>query len=291
MWDHIFKKMEVASEECPVFLTESPFNSISNREKTTEIMFEKFSTPSLFMANEVVLSLHAAGLTTGVVFSSGDSLSYIVPIHEGKPLPHARIRLNYAGRQLTKFMMSMLNRSGYKFSVTQRKGVREVKEKLCYVALDFQGTAASDSNQEKSYKLPNGTLITINHERFKCPEALFQPNLMGNDYTNIAGVHQEIYNSVMKCDEEIRKDLFAHTVLSGGSTMFSGIADRLQNEVSGLVPDGTKVKVIAPSERQHSAWSGGSVLASLSTYRQQWISKQEYDESGSSIIHRKCPTI
>ena len=291
MWDHIFKKMDVPSEECPVLLTENPFNSLGNREKTTEIMFEHFSTPSLFMANEAVLSLHAAGQTTGVVLSCGDSLSHIVAIQEGKPLPHASLRLGYAGSQLTKFLMSMLNRIGHKFSIAQRKDVREIKEKLCYVALDFQQAAASESNQGETYELPDGSLITIDDEQFRCPEAHLQPHLLGSDYSDIAGVHQEIYNSVMKCDEELRKDLFAHTVLSGGSTMFRGIVDRLRNEISALAPDGTKVKIVAPRERQHSAWIGGSVLASLSTYRQRWISKQEYDESGSSIIHRKCPKI
>ncbi|CAI8015390.1 Actin (Fragment) [Geodia barretti] len=161
--------MDVPSEGCPVLLTENPFNSLGNREKTTEIMFEHFSTPSLFMANEAVLSLHAAGQTTGVVLSCGDSLSHIVAIQEGKPLPHASLRLGYAGSQLTKFLMSMLNRIGHKFSIAQRKDVREIKEKLCYVALDFQQAAASESNQGETYELPDGSLITIDDEQFRCP--------------------------------------------------------------------------------------------------------------------------
>ena len=288
--------MEVASEECPVLMTENPFNSPANREKTTEIMFESFKTPSLFMANEAVLSLHAAGQTTGVVLSSGDSLSHVVPIQEGKPLPHATVRLDYAGWELTKFMIKMLNERGHKFIASQRKDIRGIKEKLCSVALDYEQavqTVASNSSMEKSYELPGGKTITISGEQYKCPEALFQPNLLeGDDYSGgMDGIHQEIYNAIMKCDEDIRRDLFAHTVLSGGSTMFPGIADRLQNEISTLAPDSTKVKILAPPERQHSAWSGGSILASLSTYRQKWISKQEYEESGSSIVHRKCPKI
>lgn len=263
--------MEVTSEECPVLLTENPFNSPTNRAKTTEIMFEHFETPSLFMANEAVLSLHAAGQTTGVVLSSGDSLSHVVPIHEGKPLPHATVRLDYAGWELTKFMIKMLNERGHNFIDTQRKDVREMKEKLCSVALDYEQAVqamASNSSMEKSYELPGGKTITISGEQYKCPEALFQPHLLADDdYSGgMNGIHQEIYNAIMKCDEDIRRDLFAHTVLSGGSTMFPGIADRLQNEISTLVPDGTRVKIIAPPERQHSAWSGGSILASLSTY-------------------------
>ncbi|XP_024909199.1 actin, cytoplasmic 2-like [Cynoglossus semilaevis] len=103
-----------------------------------------------------------------------------------------------------------------------------------------------------------------------------------------AGVHETTFNSIMKCDVDIRKDLYANTVLSGGTTMFPGIADRMQKEVTALAPPTMKIKIIAPPERKYSVWIGGSILASLSTFQQMWISKQEYDESGPSIVHRKC---
>uniref|UniRef100_Q7M3Y7 Actin CA15 (Fragments) n=1 Tax=Styela clava TaxID=7725 RepID=Q7M3Y7_STYCL len=96
------------------------------------------------------------------------------------------------------------------------------------------------------------------------------------------------YNSIMKCDVDIRPDLYANTVLSGGTTMYPGIADRMQKEISTLAPPTMKIKIIAPPERKYSVWIGGSILASLSTFQQMWISKQEYDESGPSIVHRKC---
>ncbi|CAC5358249.1 ACTB_G1 [Mytilus coruscus] len=87
----------------------------------------------------------------------------------------------------------------------------------------------------------------------------------------------------MKCDVGIRKDVFANTVLSGGSTMFPGIADRMQKETTALAPSTMKIKIIAPPERKYSVWIGGSILASRSTFQQMWLSKQEYDESGPSI--------
>ena len=102
------------------------------------------------------------------------------------------------------------------------------------------------------------------------------------------GIHEATYNSIMKCDLDIRKDLYANTVLSGGSTMFPGIADRMQKDLSGLAPTTVKIKIIAPPERKYSVWIGASILASLSTFQQMRISKQEYDESGPSIFHRKC---
>lgn len=125
----------------------------------------------------------------------------------------------------------------------------------------------------------------LGNERFRCPEALFQPSFLGLE---IPGVHETTFNSVMKCDIDIRKDLYANIVLSGGTTMYPGIADRMHKEISNLAPNAMKVKIIAPPERKYSVWIGGSILASLSTFQNMWISKQEYDESGPSIVHRKC---
>jgi len=92
----------------------------------------------------------------------------------------------------------------------------------------------------------------------------------------------------MKCDIDLRKDLYANIVLSGGSTMYLGIADRMQKEIKSLAPSIMKIKIIAPPERNYSVWIGGSILSSLATFQQMWISKREYDESGPSIVHRKC---
>merc|ERR1719385_456680 len=103
-----------------------------------------------------------------------------------------------------------------------------------------------------------------------------------------AGIHESTYNAIMKCDVDIRKDLYANTVLSGGTTMFPGIADRMTKEIVTLAPASMKIKCIAPPERKYSVWIGGSILASLSTFQSMWISKQEYDECGPSIVHRKC---
>ncbi|KAL1766631.1 beta-actin [Sigmodon hispidus] len=101
------------------------------------------------------------------------------------------------------------------------------------------------------------------------------------------GIHETTCNSTMKFDIDIRKDFYANTVLSGGTTMYSGIADQMQ-EMTALAPSTMKIKIIASPERKYSVWIAGSILASLSTFQQMWISKQEYDESGPSIVRCKC---
>ena len=94
------------------------------------------------------------------------------------------------------------------------------------------------------------------------------------------------YNSIFKCDLDVRRDLYGNVVLSGGTTMFPGIADRMQKELAALSPASMKVKIVAPPERKYSVWIGGSILASLSTFQNLWCSKQEYDEAGPGIVHR-----
>lgn len=137
------------------------------------------------------------------------------------------------------------------------------------------------------YELPDGQVVQVNAPRFMGPEALFFPELIKQG-DEVEGLHKMTFASIQECDIDIRKDLYGNIILSGGTTLYPGLPDRLEKEVDSMCPQPNMVKIVAPQDRYYSVWTGGSTLCSLATFEAQWITKDEYEESGVEIVHRKC---
>lgn len=289
IWRHIYSEMKVVAEEHPVLLTEAPLNPRKNREKAAEIFFETFSCPALFISAQAILSLYASGRTTGVVLDSGDGVTHAVPVYEGFALPHAIMRSDIAGRDVTEHLMLQLRRTGHVFHTSaEREVVRQIKEKECYVAFNpaKEEQAENDkTSQAHQYRLPDGNSIALGAERFRAPEILFHPEKVGLEYP---GIHELLANSIARADLDLRMTLFSQIVLSGGSTMFEKFGDRLLNEVRKLAPKDIKIRISAPPERKLSTWIGGSILASLASFKKMWVSKEDFEEEGFPILHKKA---
>jgi actin-related protein len=290
IWSHTFhNELRIDPAAQPVMLIDSALNVKANREQMVKIMFETFKVPALYVATAPALSLYESGRSTGIVLDCGYGFGQIVPIYKGQVLSNAISSLDLTGSDLTNYLEKLLMERGYSFTtLAEKEIVRDIKEKLCYVALDFDmemQTAAESSILDKSYELPDGQVITVGAERFRCPETLFDPSLIGLESL---GIHSATYHSIMKCDVAIRKYLYGNIVLAGGTTLFPGIEDRLNHEVTSLAPPTMAVKIHDPLGRKYSAWLGGSLLASSDDFEGRWVTKEEYAKNGYSIVHSKC---
>lgn len=292
IWHHtFFDALRVNPEERPVIVTEAPMNPKKNRERMMELLFEKFCVPASYVVIQAVMSLYSSGRTTGLVVDSGDGVTHSVPVYEGYSLPHAIQRLDMAGRDLSEYMVKILGESGVAMtSSAEKELVRDMKETSCYVCqngLEQEMKLAQDNpaEVEKLYTLPDGNTVPLRSERFRVPEVLFDPMMIGRE---IPGIHESAYKCVRECDIDVRRDLFRNVVLSGGTTMFPGIAERLTKEMKALAPQKVDVKVAASPQRRYLVWMGASIVAQLSSFQNMLIYKSEYDDIGPGIVHRKC---
>ena len=292
IWQFVYgEELKTMSEEHPVLLTEPPLNPRSNRDTAAQILFETFNVPALYTSIQAVLSLYASGRTTGVVLDAGDGVSHAVPVYEGFAMPSSIRRIDIAGRDVTEYLQLLLRKSGYVFSTSAEKEVvRMMKEKVGYVTLDprkedkeWSQLGGRGEGKVAEYVLPDGQKMKVGPERWRAPELLFDPEIIGSEYP---GVHQIVVDAINRTDMDLRKNLFGNIVLSGGSTLTKGFGDRLLHEVQRLAVKDMRIKIFAPPERKYSTWIGGSILAGLSTFRKMWVNMDDWHEN-PEIIHTK----
>ncbi|XP_062939078.1 actin-related protein T2-like [Cynocephalus volans] len=284
LWEHIFEwELRVKPCQQPVLMTEPSLNLLATREKIAEMMFEKFNVPAFYLSNHAVVALYASACVTGLVVDSGDGVTCTVPIFEGYCLPHAATKLCVAGKDITEHLTKLLFDSGCIFSGIRNKAlVDDIKKKLCYVALEPEKELCKRPDEVlREYRLPDDNVIQIGEQLYQAPEVLFGPH-------HNPGLSKMVLSSIRKCDRDIQKNLFAHIVLSGGTTLFPGLEERLMKEMEQLAFKETPIKITAPPERCFSAWIGASIMTSVSSFKQMWVTSADFKEFGASVIHRRC---
>ncbi len=286
IWSQIFdKELKVTPEEFDVMLTKSPLDPGCIREKTAEIMFETFKVGRFHLAFQPVLSLYSTGKTTGLSVDLGEGLNSFVSISDG--FPYKLSCFDFSGKDLTDYMVLLLNKLGKKFSTpAEREIAKDIKEKACYVALDFKEEI--NGVEPFDYKLPDGSHITLKEERIRCSESLF--NIPIELDRKGKGIDMLCIDSLNMCNAEVRKDMYNYIVLSGGSSMCRALPERLRKGLKELAPEPMKgeIHVEALPNREISVWLGGSILSNVSSFEAKWVTKAEYEESGVEIVNKKC---
>jgi len=296
---------------CKILLTEPPMNPRENRQKLVSTMFE-YGFDAVYVAIQAVLVLYAQGLLTGVVVDSGDGVTHVVPVYDGFQMPHLVRRLDVAGRDVTRYLIKLLLLRGYAFNRTADfETVRQIKEKLCYVAYDIEqerNLANETTVLVEQYTLPDGRVIKVGRERFEAAEALFNPALIDvESLTCGGGLADTLFDSCMKADIDVRSALFSHIVLSGGSSMYPGLPSRLEKDIRDLYVQKVikaadknnlkddekqrlakfKCKIEDPPRRKHMVFLGGAVLAEVMKDQDRfWITRKDYLEKGDKCIEK-----
>lgn len=285
LWEHVYHLISSNSSEHPVLLTEAPLNPGRNRNLMIETFFEKFHVPAVFVAEQAILALYGTGRTTGVVLDSGHGVTHCVPVYDGFSLPHAVTRMDVAGSEVTEHLNRILKKSGVNFHTSaEMQTVQDIKERACKVRTTTKKHAGISVDEPPdapyTYTLPDGKKIQITRStREGAPEVLFDPSLIGLEYT---GIQHCVADAIAKSDLDLRRKLYSSIVLSGGSTMFKGFGDRLVSELTQITE--SQVKIFAPVDRTLSTWIGGSIMSCLHTFKNMWKTRKQYQDQG--LNHR-----
>lgn len=267
-----------------IIFVEPPLTSKKDREEISEIFFKNFDIESLYFANAAMLSLINEGKNTGIVVESKHDMTHVTPVYDFFCIPYAVKHIFYGGNYLTDYMLRLLidNDNNKKFNFLDKKNLaKNIKELACYVAENYE----KEKVESYKYILDCNNEIYLKEERIKCPEALFDPKLIGNNYESIV---ECCYNSIGKCDDDIKQEMYSNILLSGRNTCFKGFNKRFTLEMKKLAPSSTEINVIDVKDKRRAARKGAKILYECPFMESNWITRTEYDEIGVNIVHRKC---
>ena len=283
----LYNQMEVVPEEMSVLITESPLSSKENRAKVAEMLFEKFNVEKYHMANSSMLGLFAYGKTSGIVVDSGFNVTSTVPLYEGFPLQYASKKINLGGEDISLSLLESLKdkvEPSYKL-IKGRLLADDIKEHKGYISMDNE-EKEEEKQEESPYKLPDGKELKLGNEIFKTCDILFNPP---EDNKELMSVSKMVAESLASCDDDVRTDINESICLIGGTTLMKNFPEKLKNELSDNKDFGNFNLSFSP-ERQFSSWVGGSIMSSLDNFHYMWVTKDEYDEKGKTLvsIDSKC---
>jgi len=283
--DYIFYVLRVDPSLCSVLYAIHPQFTDEDKRKLYQLLFEKYQVQRIYFAIDAMLTLYAGGFTTGLVVDIAESSTRVVPYYEGFLVnPGVRIE-NIGGSDLTRFMAWQLQQSGFKLETSAEKQlVRTVKEKMCFVSLDYETDLKDFTKFNKDFRLPDGEQIVLNRQRFQVPELLFNPMFFNMETQSIVNA---ILDSINSCDLETRPALLNNIFLTGGSSMFPNLDLRLEHEIEIALAkthqEVPKIRIFAPKERMFSAWVGGSILSQITEFQKSWVSRLQYFKNGPPI--------
>ena len=293
IFDYIYSKLGISSQEIkehPVLITEPLLNPYTNREKIACSLFDNLGVPALFFASQPILSLFSTSNTSGVVLESGDGITQSCVVFEGYSIPCSYERYNYGGSDVTEYLKNLLKKRGYNFyNSTEYRLVNEIKENSCFC---FGGNIKNDIKDSKkalnrnliNYYLPDGSSIPIGDERLLATEILFKPEYIGKEYLSLPDM---IISSVNKVDIQLRTKLYENILLSGGNTGFNGLHEQMNSELKNKLTKNMKINLQKPEKPQYCCWFGGNIIATLEIFKKMWVTRNDWTEKGSNIVHIK----
>ena len=293
LFNHIYSKLGVSTEEIsehPLLITEPLLNPYSNREKISNSLFDDMGVPAVFFASQPILSLFSTSNTSGVILESGEGVSQSCIVYEGYSLPNTFERFDYGGGEVTEYLRLLLKKKGYKlYNSNEYRLISDMKEKFCFFLpekknLEFDNVRKALNVKKINYYLPDGNNVSLGDERILASEVLFNPEIIGKEYLGLSDI---ILSSINKAEIQLRPKAFENIVLSGGNILMKGLTDKMKENIVKKSNKMVKINVNTVKEPQLSCWVGGNIISTLDIFKKMSVTKKEWNEKGSKIVHVK----
>ncbi|XP_008566427.1 PREDICTED: actin-like protein 10 [Galeopterus variegatus] len=290
LWERLLVGgLRVCPEQWPVLVSDSPSAPPADRERVAELLFEALAVPACHMASTAMLALCSAGALSGLAVEAGAGVCHATPIYAGHSWHKATFRQDVAGTTLSRYLRDLLVAAcpylGQR--ALPRKDITQLKKRCCYVSLDFEGDLCDPARHHPaSFCMGNGCSVCLSSERFRCPEPIFQPGLLGQAEP---GLPTLAFRALQKMPTTLQTRLANAVVLAGGSTLFPGFVERLDMELEAQCQRhgymALRPRLVAKPGRGCAVWTGGSMVASLHSFRCHWMTRAMYQECGSRLVH------